>query len=107
MLNPQTFEDRSQKIVAETDTPTINQENEVVRSTKRAPFSIPESRLAFYLFVFTVAGFVLLRALTDQEIVVALGTLNIAIIAMWVWALMSKFRSISQSLKYNQQNKPE
>jgi hypothetical protein len=107
MLNPRTFEDRPQQVVTETATPTIDQENEVVRSAKRVPFSIPESRLAFYLFVLTVAGFVLLRALIDQEIVVALGTLNIAIIAMWVWALMSKFRSISQSLKHNQQNKPE
>ncbi|MGH9832614.1 MAG: hypothetical protein ACREBD_04215 [Blastocatellia bacterium] len=98
---------RATQKLAETDIPTINQENEVVRSTKRTPFFIPESRLAFYLFVLTMAGFIFLRTLTDQEIVVALGTLNIAIIAMWVWALLSKIRSLTQSLKYDRQNEPK
>ncbi len=56
------------------------------------------------MFVSTLAGFTLLSAITEDEIVIALGTLNIAIIGMWTWAWLSKIRSLIQFLKHAQQN---
>ncbi len=96
------------------ETPSVQQSRlltkfanyEVERSNKQTTLSLSESRIAFYLLVSAIAGFILLRILTDQEIVIALGTFNIAIIGMWIWVFLSKIRLLTQSLKYNQQNEP-
>lgn len=53
-----------------------------------------ETRLAFYLLSSAIVSFILLRFLTDQEVVIALGTLNLAIIGMWVGTLLAKIRSL-------------
>ncbi|MGH9842324.1 MAG: hypothetical protein ACREEM_26540 [Blastocatellia bacterium] len=70
-------------------------------STKmRDPLRLSETRLAFYLLVSGIIGFTILRLLTDQEAVIALGTLDLAIIGMWIWAFWSKARLLSAALKH-------
>jgi hypothetical protein len=103
MLNPRTLEDGSQRVVAEADAPIVKQAPEVRRPSKPTTFFIPESRAAFFIFVFIMASFLLLRALTSQAIVIGLATLNIAIIGMWVWAFLSRTRSLTRSSDYKQQ----
>jgi hypothetical protein len=66
--------------------------------------AISNTRLAFYLLVCALVSFVLLKLVTDDEVMVALGTLNLAIIGMWVWALRTKIRLLSQALHRSQQN---
>jgi hypothetical protein len=69
--------------------------------------ALPQTRITFYLFVSGLAGFILLSALTDQEEIVALGTLNIAIIGMWIWALLRKAHTLTQSLTPPKGDAPE
>lgn len=106
MINPRTLEDDSQQVVAEADAPMVKQTPKVERTDKPPPISLSESRIAFYLLVFAVVGFLLSSLVTDQEVIIALGTLNTAIIGAWVWAWMSKIRLLIQSLKYSQQSAP-
>jgi len=67
---------------------------------RREAFRLSETRLAFYMLVSGIISFAILRLLTDQELVIALGTLNLAIIGMWVWAYWSKARLLRATLKY-------
>jgi hypothetical protein len=100
---PLTCEDNSEQIKAEPDTAIINQANGVEQSIRRPGITLSESRIAFYLLVSAAAGYILLRTLSSDEIMVALGTLNIAIIGAWIWAWLSKIRMLIQSFKNSQQ----
>jgi len=91
----------------ESDVTAINQVYGIEQSTKQANSSLSESRVASYLLASSAAGFILLRALTSQEMIVALGTLSIAIIGMWVLALLSKARALTQSLTTSKGDLPE
>ncbi|MGH9753190.1 MAG: TraR/DksA family transcriptional regulator [Blastocatellia bacterium] len=86
----------------------VEQVRQIVRAHgEQTTFPFSESRIALYLLISAIAGFVLLRVVTDQEVIVALGTLNIAIIGMWVWALFRKARALTQSLTSPKGDVPE
>jgi len=84
-----------------------DQINKIRLLFKQFPPALPQTRITFYLFVSGLAGFILLSALTDQEEIVALGTLNIAIIGMWIWALLRKAHTLTQSLTPPKGDAPE
>jgi hypothetical protein len=84
-----------------------DQINKIRLLFKQFTLALPQTRINFYLFVSGLAGFILLSALVDQEEIVALGTLNIAIIGMWIWALLRKARTLTQSLTLPKGDAPE
>lgn len=72
-----------------------------------AAMSPSGSTLALYLMVSGFLGFLVLRALTTQEIIVALGTIVLAVVGMWLIAFLSKLRLIFRSFRYHQVNGKE
>jgi squalene cyclase len=72
-----------------------------------AALSTSGSTLALYLMVSAFLGFFVIRMLTTQEIVVALGTIVLAVVGMWLIALLSKLRLIVRSSRYHQMNGKE
>lgn len=63
---------------------------------------LSETRLAVYLLVSAAISFTVLRLVTNDEIVLVWGTLDLAIISMWIWAYISKIRLLSAFLKQTQ-----
>lgn len=72
----------------------------------REALRLSETRLAIYCIVSAVVGFALLRLFTEDEVVLVWGTLDLAVIGMWVWAYISKYRLLAASLKQAQSNEP-
>jgi len=65
------------------------------------------SRLALYLLASTVVASILLQLLTDDEMVIFFGTLNLAIISAWIWAWLRKIRLTLQYFRGTQQSRSE
>lgn len=80
------------------------QEQQFFRS---AALSTSGSTLALYLMASAFLGFFLIRMVTTQEIVVALGTIVLAVVGMWLIAFFSKLRLIVRSARYHQMNGKE
>lgn len=72
-----------------------------------AALSPSGSTLALYLMVSAFIGFFVIRVLTTQEIIVALGTIVLAVVGMWLIAFLSKLRLIVRSFRYHQVNGKE
>lgn len=105
-----TFEERNllaNTPALETYDSVISQAYKVKRPTKRSTLALSQTRITFYLFVSALTGFILLSALTDQEVIVSLGTLNIAIFGMWIWALLRKALALTRSLTPSKGDSPE
>ncbi|MGH9936620.1 MAG: hypothetical protein ACREAM_10270 [Blastocatellia bacterium] len=66
---------------------------------------ISTTRMALYLLTSAVVANILLRLLTDDEVVIFLGTLNLAIISLWIWAWLRKIRLTLQYFRHAQQKK--
>jgi Flp pilus assembly protein TadB len=75
-----------------------------VDSSTSTALSTSGSTLALYLMVSAFLGFFVIRLVTTQEIVVALGTIVLAVVGMWLIAFLSKLRLIVRSLRYHAVN---
>jgi Flp pilus assembly protein TadB len=78
-----------------------------VDSSTSAALSTSGSTLALYLMVSAFLGFFVIRLVTTQEIVVALGTIVLAVVGMWLIAFLSKLRLVVRSFRYHQVNGKE
>jgi len=79
-----------------------NQQSPFVRISelsKSAGSSPSEVTSALYLLVSAVIGFFIIRRLTTQEIMIALGTIVWAVCGMWLLAMFSRSRLVVRSLK--------
>jgi len=80
---------------------------QVESSVKSRALSTSGSTLALYLLASAFIGFFIIRLLTTQEIVIALGTIVFAVFGMWFIALWSKLRLIVGSIKQQAVNEKE
>ncbi len=77
--------------------PSLSKPGRVLLS--RDAISLSGSAIDLYLLVSTGLGFLVIRLLTDQEIVIALGTVVIGVIGMWVCAIISRLYLAVRALK--------
>lgn len=62
--------------------------------------SLSGSTAALYLLVSALIGFLAIRLVTSEEIIVASGTVVIGVLGMWVLALYSQLRLIAQVVNH-------
>jgi hypothetical protein len=68
-------------------------------SAKPEDLSLSEHSSTFYLLVSALAGFLIARLITNQEVIIALGTIVFAVLGMWLLAAFYRVRLIVRSLK--------
>jgi hypothetical protein len=68
-------------------------------SVEPEDISLSEHSSTFYLLVSALAGFLIARLITNQEVIIALGTIVFAILGMWLLAVFYRVRLIVRSLK--------
>jgi hypothetical protein len=62
--------------------------------------SLSASTAALYLLVSALIGFLAIRLVTSEEIIVASGTVVIGVLGMWVLALYSRLRLIARLVSH-------
>jgi positive regulator of sigma E activity len=62
--------------------------------------SLSGSAAALYLLVSALIGFLAIRLLTSDEIIIASGTIVVGVLGMWILALYSRLRLIAQIVSH-------